>query len=372
MSRRLPTEGTIEFLNQYLDAFIAHLLQDAQPPDKKKEIFVEARKIQAIKSTLLRLQQLERITKVEPKRLLENDQTVHMPVNSNWHRLALENFVDSFGRYGSDAVSSVAEATFYANAFASAFGAYNLFFRGEQCYGFELRSRAERLLSDSLAKEAGITKQELDELRRFQGEVESDKELKDSIKKQGEIPDKESALWLPIMQHYDETFGTRLLDISSSVYTGLYFACVGWDGTIDEEHDGILYSFMLCSSGLTIRGFYYDDKPENFDDEMDNIAPDLIGNSFRDWEHPEILRLYRSSSASDREIAQDGCFLVKGALKEGYGFGQGFKYRVPAEVKHKIAKELWLAGYTPIRMVRGPKGREAHKNLAKILELPII
>lgn len=31
---------------------------------------------------------------------------------------------------------------------------------------------------------------------------------------------------------------------------------------------------------------------------MDNIAPDSIDNSFKDWEYPEILRLYRSSSAS--------------------------------------------------------------------------
>ena len=371
MSRRLPTEGTVGFFSQYLDAFIAHLLQDT-PPEKKDEIFAEARKIQAIKSTFSRLQQLDRITKIEPKRLLSNDQTVHMEVNSNWHQLALESFVDTFGRYGSDAVSSVAEATFYANAFAIAFGSYNLFFRGEQCYGFELQSRAERILSDPLAQETGITKQEIDELRRFQNEVDSDSELKDSIRNQGAIPHKESPLWLPIMQHYDEAFGTRLLDISSSVYTGLYFACVGWDGLIDKEHDGILYSFMIGNSGLTMRGFYYDEKPENFDNEMDNIAPKSIENSFKNWEHPEILRLYKSSSASDREIAQDGYFLVKGALKEGYGFGQGFKYRIPAEVKHKIAKELWLAGYTPERMVRGPKGQEAHRNLARILGLPII
>ena len=371
MTRRLPTKGTIDFFSQYLDALIAHLLQDT-PPEKKDEVFSEVRKIQAIKSTFSHLEQLERITKVEPKLLLEKDQTVNMEISAGWHQLALESFVDTFGRYGSDAVSSVAEATFYANAFAIAFGSYNLFFRGEQCYGFELQSRAERFLSVPLAQKAGITKQEIDELRRFQKEVDSDPELENSIRKQGEIPHEDSPLWLPIMQHYDETFGTRLLDISSSVYTGLYFACVGWNGVIDTEHDGILYSFMLGSLGLTMRGFYYDQKPENFDDEMDNIAPESIENSFKDWEHPEVLRLYRSSSASDREIAQDGYFLVKGALKEGYGFGQGFKYRIPAEVKEKIAKELWLAGYTPERMIRGPKGLAAHKKLAKTLGVPIL
>lgn len=45
------------------------------------------------------------------------------------------------------------------------------------------------------------------------------------------------------MQHHNEKFGTRLLDITSSIYTGLYFACIGWKGEIDSVNDGILYSF---------------------------------------------------------------------------------------------------------------------------------
>lgn len=369
MKRRPPTSGTTEFLSQYLTAFLAHLLQDT-PEEIKEEVFKEAQKINEIRSTFPQLQKLGRIAEVEPKFLLPKDETAHMEVNAGWHGLALESFVDDFGRYGSDAVSGIAEATFYAIALATTFGANNLFFRGEPQYGYFLKSRAERNMAASEGEEAGLTQREIDELRRFQCEVKSSESLIKSIGKNGSLPPEESPLWLPIMQHYDNSFGTRLLDISSSIYTGLYFACVGWDGGIDTEHDGILYSFSIGSNGLIFSGFYYDEKPENFDNESDNIAPEFVENSFKDWDHPEILRLYRSSSTSDREMAQDGYFLVKGSLKEGYGFGQGFKYRIPAKVKCKIAKELWLVGYTPERMVRGPIGRDAHKKLAEELGFP--
>jgi hypothetical protein len=368
VSRRRPSYGTIEFFSKYLDAFNAHLLHDV-PADKKEAIFTEARKIHAINGAFSTLRHLGQISETTPEQILPEDKTINMAIESGWHTLALESFVDSFGRYGTGAISSIAEAVFYANAFAVYFGSHSLFYRGEQHYGYELKSRAERYMPTGAGDNPGLTDQEITELRRFQYEVNADPSLIEAEGENGKTPSINSPLWLPIMQHYDEKFGTRLLDISSSVFTGLYFACVGWNGQIDTKLDGLLYSFMQGNGGLTMRGFYFDEKPEDFDEEMDNIAPSSIEESFKNWVHPEIMRLYKSSSTSSREIAQDGYFLVKGSLKEGYGFGQGFKYRIPANVKHKIAKELWLAGYTPERMIRGPKGRVAHKALSKELGL---
>jgi len=126
----------------------------------------------------------------------------------------------------------------------------------------------------------------------------------------------------------------------------------------------------IGSGGLIVRGYYYEKAPERVDPEYDNVAAESILDAFKDWEHPAVTRIYRSSTMSERELAQDGLFLVKGSLAEGPGLGQGFKFRVPAEVKEKVVRELWWAGYTPRRMVRGPKGEESHRNLANALGMP--
>jgi hypothetical protein len=168
------------------------------------------------------------------------------------------------------------------------------------------------------------------------------------------------------MQHYDEEFGTRMLDISSSIFAGLYFASVGWDGEIDTNHDGILYLFMR-GTGLTARGYYYDQRSPDFDVEIDELAPKNLKSSFVDWPHPEYFRIYKSSTSSPRELAQDGWFLVRGVLNPKPQFGQGFKFKVPAAAKAQIAKQLWISGYTPERMVRGQKGYDAKTRLAETL-----
>ena len=46
------------------------------------------------------------------------------------------------------------------------------------------------------------------------------------------------------MQHYDDDFGTRLSDATTAVFARLYFACVAWDGTINNDIDGVLYVFL--------------------------------------------------------------------------------------------------------------------------------
>lgn len=216
-----------------------------------------------------------------------------------------------------------------------------MFYRGEHHYGYPLKSRAERHMSVSSGHGAGLSTHEIQELRRFQREVKRSKFLKKQIKGKGLfLPRRNHPAWLPIMQHYDEEFGTRLLDISSSIYTGLYFACISWDGYIDTKHDGILYLFLRGGVGLTARGFYYDREPDDFDPEFDDVAPRVVTKSFYDWEHPDFFRIYKSSSASPREIAQDGWFLVRGDLENPPQFGQGFKFRIPAGAKERIARQL--------------------------------
>ena len=164
---------------------------------------------------------------------------------------------------------------------------------------------------------------ELDEIDRFQNDVRRTSVLSKEIRNGALfLPCRSDPRWLPLMQHYDEEFGTRMLDISSSIFAGLYFASVGWDGEIDTNHDGILYLFMR-GTGLTARGYYYDQRSPDFDVEIDELAPKNLKSSFVDWPHPEYFRIYKSSTSSPRELAQDGWFLVRGVLNPKPQFGQG-------------------------------------------------
>ncbi|MCD6433230.1 MAG: hypothetical protein J7L21_04240, partial [Sulfurimonas sp.] len=158
-------------------------------------------------------------------------------------------------------------------------------------------------------------------------------------------------------------------DITTSLYTALYFACIDWNGNINLEKDGILYQFLVGGNGgITARGFYYDTKPTDFD-EFDALVPKSLTDSFKTFEHSKYFRIYKSSSVSPREVAQDGLFLVRGDLNAKAEFGTGFKFRIPAEAKMHILKQLWRAGYTPERMVRGERGVKAKENLGSILGL---
>jgi len=301
---------------------------------------------------------------------MEEDKTALLALNAGWHKLAMEHLVDTFGRFGMDAVGCVAEAVMYANAFGEKFDAQELYYRGEHRYGHELRSQAERNMVDKHAGEAGITTREIEELRRFQDQVAADPDKYSAISSDPILNDENHPRWLPVMQHYDDDFGTRLLDISTSIHAGLYFACISWDGEINTDIDGVLYVLIGGNPGMTVRGYYHEVIPEVFDPEYDDVAPESVEDSFKDWEAPTVFRIYKSGTMSERELAQDGLFLVKGSFDEGPGFGQSFKFRVPAEAKQRIARELWRAGYTPRRIVRGPKGESGHVKLAKELGMP--
>lgn len=367
---RLPSIGNYDWFEKYLVAFVAQITHH-MPADEREKILEHARAIQSTLGPLSQLRAMGRCEPVPEQRLLPSDQTAHLKFEGNWQTLAADFFADTFGRFGLDTVSTISEATFHAYALGSAFGAESIFYRGEHHFGHPLKSRAERHIPDGTGQEPGLTQDELRELRRFQSDVRKDKVLARELRARAWcLPRRNDPIWLPIMQHYDEQFGTRLLDITSSIYSGLYFACVDWGGDTDESLDGVLYAFFSGSgTGAMIRGSYFDRKTDEYDSDWDDLAPQSVVDSFRDWQAPEYFRLYKSSSANPREVAQDGWFLVRGALKGSPKFGQGFKFRVPGTAKPNLAIQLWMAGYTPERMVRGSKGRIAHQVLKKNLGL---
>ena len=284
MQRRKPTIGTLEFFSEYIDSFIAHATTDWNET-KKASITAELNKLNTAKGAFGSLHALGQIEEVSPAKTLEQDETALQAMNPGWHKLAMEHLVDSFGRYGMDCVGSAAEAVMYANALGGRFATQELFYRGEHQYGYELRSKAERKISDKKLGEQGITDEEIDQLRRFQKEVAADPEKYASIGKDEVLADLNHPRWLPVMQHYDDTFGTRLLDISSSIMAGLYFGTVSWAGDINENVDGILYVLLGGNPGMTVRGSYFEEEPEQFDPDYHDVAPKSIEDSFKDWDH---------------------------------------------------------------------------------------
>lgn len=365
--RTLPTKGNKDWYFRYLNALTAKILHQ-YPENQKQSIFALTRELKKSLSTIVQLERFDRFSEIPEPRKLSNDESAHVEFNSSWMDITFENIATNFGRYGTETISSVEEAVCYSFSLAKIFNSNRIFFRGEHKFGYKLQSRAERFMTEEEKDCVGISQRELNELRRFQDEAKKDQFIKDEIKGRGmELPKDNSPEWLPIMQHYDDNFGTRLLDITTSIYTALYFACIDWNGEIDSSTDGLLYFFTQGSSGMLIKGYYYDVFPSDFDNDYDDIAPSDVRKSFEDWEQTKYFRVYKSSFASPREIAQDGLFLVKGNLIEEPQFGQGFKFRIPANAKTDIAKQLWISGYTPERILRGTKGIESKINLSKIL-----
>ena len=362
--RKKLTDANLNLFSILIDSYLASILHEYDD-SVKDQLFEEARKVQHPLASFHKLKALGQILDTPERRTLPNDETAHVTsAEKGWKSIVFDQFVANFGRYGDDAISSIAELTLYTNALAHAFGSSRIFYRGEEKYGYKLQSRAERYMNIESDLEPGLTEREMKEIRRFQNQFRTNIS---QYNFREDIPNDDSPLWLPIMQHYDEGFGTRLLDISTSPFTGLYFACIGWSGDIDPSYDGIVYLFQ--SRGIFARGTYHDTRPEEFDEDYDDLPAASLSSLFKNWKFPEGLRVYQSSMHSPREIAQDGLFLVRGKILQEKEYGQGFKFRIPGDAKLSLAKELWLAGYTPRRMVRGPKGEEAHKKLRKILSL---
>lgn len=363
MSRPWLTDGNIEFAIEYQDAMRAHFDQPTKITKQNSQAQKHRQALQSAVSEYRYLQQLNLTKPVPPRKTTKSSDGIRSD-NSRFFEpgpfasVVAEERARSFGRAGRGAVTSVAEALHVINALAHPHQAEKIYYRGEHRYGYELKSRAQRAIeatSGRITVGSSITDQEINELRRFQKEVKADPSFRDEIIRSGGLPNEDDPEWLPIMQHYDAKFGTRLLDITSSIYAGLHFACIDWDGNVDFETDGLLYIFFG-------HGRYYKyERSNDFDDEISEFVPSHVKDAFKNWTLPEYMHHFRSKQHSRRELAQDGYFLVQGdiGLEPTFGGTAQFKICIPWWAKAKIIKELWFAGYTPERIIRGSKGLKA-------------
>lgn len=367
MGPRPPlTEGNVGFIRELHEAISAHFSDPASRKNILEKAIPYLRELQAPVGRYSDLGALGLVNRLPPRSTFKDgsgqavDHSSCFEPTQGWTRLYVEDVVQSLGRAGPGAVATVGEALFVVNGLARTHGAKRVYYRGEHQYGWCLKSRAQRKMEEdlgtTLSAANGITKRELDELRRFQAEVRSGQvQLDEALVRANSLPDDDDPEWLPLMQHYDATFGTRLLDLTRSVFSGLYFACVDWDGTIDFATDGLLYVFLD-------RGrIYAYERGGDLDDEIAEFVPTSVTDAFKNWRHPEYLHHFDSSQRSMRELAQDGLYLVQGdiGVEPEFGGTAKFKLCIPHWAKARVIEELWFAGYTPERLVRGSIGKEA-------------
>ena len=150
------------------------------------------------------------------------------------------------------------------------------------------------------------------------------------------------------MQHYDETYGTRMIDVTSSLYCALFFACVNWDGTIDEGVDGKLYMFPYQPGrGET-------DSPERHRGELigaEDARNRKVDEYFKVEKHLEMPRFRVSPARNDRALSQDGYFVWQPYFDKPLYTLQLFPFRIHRDFKTSIVKELASMGYTQDRIL---------------------
>lgn len=373
MTRPWLTDGNIQYVRAYQDALQNHFQGAAKEKNKWDEALPLLQELRSVIGPYTSLQGLG-ITKPIPPQATRKDQDGNPIDKSEFHEpkpwlgAIAEDVAASFGRGGTGAIVTTAEGLRMINSLARLHSAGKVYYRGEHQYGWELKSRAQRKMEKDdgapLEGANGITERELDELRRFQKQAKNDSALMEEIVHGCGLPAENDPEWLPIMQHYDFDFGTRLLDFTRSIFAGLHFACIDWDGTVDFETDGLLY--VLFDQGR----FYAYEQINGIDDDFSEFVPDNVTCSFKDWSHPEYMHHFNSAQSSMRELAQDGLFLVQGDLgsKPVFAGRAEFKFCIPRWAKARIIEELWLAGYTPEKIVRGEMGKGAAKVSREQLE----
>ncbi len=287
--------------------------------------------------------------KIKPsKNLPESD---HFQINDQFMRLIYEELFE-FNKMGDEYICSTSEALLKCNGIKRKLDNFTvpLYFRGEHNFGWDLISKLGRNLQ--IDWEANnpkkVTAKELELMKDFQNRVRTDPSLKIKIFGDSEIFHPDDSGWWSIMQHYDEEHGTRMIDVTSSLFCALYFACSDWDGTIDSSVDGKLYLFPYDPGrGVTKTPETWGEQIIGSEDKIYNNVDDYfnIDSSY------EIPRLRKSPVRNDRALSQDGLFVWQSQFDLPLMTFQIFPFRIHREFKVSILKELNSMGYTKERIL---------------------
>jgi len=269
-----------------------------------------------------------------------------------WIDSSLEG-IFNFNAMGDEYICSTAEAVLKCNGIKKLVDGYEtpLFFRGEHVFGWELKSRIGRKLDVdwSIEDPHNVTSKEKKFLTEFQDRCKQDCVLRATVFGDGgDLLDPEHPGWWSLMQHYDETHGTRMIDITTSLYCALFFASANWDGAVDESVDGKLYMFPdQPGRGVT-------DNPERRRGELigsEDGRNHKADDYFRVEQHLKIPRFRVSPARNDRALSQDGYFVWQPYFDQPLYTFQLFPFRIHRDFKKSIVKELAAMGYTKDRIL---------------------
>lgn len=291
-------------------------------------------------------------------------------LDGNWLDLALRE-MESLNSEGNNAICSVTEAHWKVHGIMNAWhqgSRDRFFFRGEHHSDWDLTSSAGRSgFSPNANAPLSVSPGEMGELRRFQARVQIDQQLSSEVFPDGRVLSLESADWWALMQHYNG--GTRLIDITSSIFCALFLACADWDGAIDTGTDGAVYLFPHTGSWRAANPHPHM-RGGQINGPEDQLYP-TVGEYFSVHAYPNIVRYRESFQRNDRLLAQDGYFLWHPDFHQPLNVGQHFKFRVPATRKYDVLRELYSIGYTARRLIRGSRGENAHSCVCQTIGVPV-
>ena len=292
-------------------------------------------------------------------------------VSDNWMPMVTRVLIN-LNAEGPDAIQSTWEAVIKTTALSNIFFAdpsvrQQIFFRGEVDYSWNLIPLAARKgLRHNLENPLTVSAPELEALETFREAAKTDLRLRSDIcGERASLPVDDDPAWWGIAQHYDQHVGTRMLDLTSSIYAALFFACVDWNGAIDASVDGALY-FLPINPGR--RETESPQSEKEFPALGDSIASS-VASYFDLSNSPETPRLRTSRGRNDRLIAQDGYFLWHAAFEKPIEPHTCIKWRVVRNKKKEILRELFSVGYTPKRIIGGARGEEVERKLISNLGL---
>ncbi len=146
----------------------------------------------------------------------------------SWRQLTRDDKQLSTGCNGNCYISSCGEVLLKTSGIKSFMNEGSsvkpIFFRGEHIYGWELIPRIVRNtgLKHNDINPLNITSDEIEYLKAFQKKyINSKIKWLFQTRKKKEDPN-----WWSLMAHYDDEVGTKMIDITSSIFCALYFACV--------------------------------------------------------------------------------------------------------------------------------------------------